>query len=90
MTHELDVHRQPRDASDRVALGFVKLLRFLADTFFAKRYGHRAIVLETVAVRADEVGHRDVNHGFADELDGQQRGKARGEDARDGRSPERT
>ena len=23
--------------------------RFIADTFFAKRYGHRAVVLETVA-----------------------------------------
>ena len=28
---------------------FVKVLRFLADIFFAKRYGHRAIILETVA-----------------------------------------
>lgn len=26
-----------------------KFFRFFADTFFAKRYGHRAIVLETVA-----------------------------------------
>ena len=24
-------------------------LRWFADTFFAKRYGHRAVVLETVA-----------------------------------------
>jgi ubiquinol oxidase len=30
-------------------LGFTKALRFIADTFFKKRYGHRAIVLETVA-----------------------------------------
>ena len=28
---------------------FTKLLRFIADFFFAKRYGHRAVVLETVA-----------------------------------------
>lgn len=61
MTHDLDVHRQPRDASDRVALGFVKLLRFLADTFFAKRYGHRAIVLETVAAVPGMVG-ATLNH----------------------------
>jgi len=27
----------------------VKLLRFFADALFAKRYGHRVIVLETVA-----------------------------------------
>jgi ubiquinol oxidase len=32
------------------------LLRFCADTFFAKRYGHRAIVLETVAAVPGMVG----------------------------------
>ena len=42
-------HQSPRDASDRVALMFVKALRFVADSFFSKRYGHRAVVLETVA-----------------------------------------
>ena len=26
-----------------------KFFRFVADTFFAKRYGHRAVVLETIA-----------------------------------------
>ncbi len=46
---DLTRHHKPEDFSDRVALLFVKVLRFLADTFFAKRYGHRAIVLETVA-----------------------------------------
>jgi ubiquinol oxidase len=35
---------------------FVKLLRFFADLFFAKRYGHRAIVLETVAAVPGMVG----------------------------------
>ncbi len=44
-----DEHRAPADAGDRVALAFVKALRFVADSFFAKRYGHRAVVLETVA-----------------------------------------
>ncbi len=43
------IHHAPRGASDHVALAFTKFLRFCADTFFAKRYGHRAIVLETVA-----------------------------------------
>lgn len=43
------VHHQPRDLSDRVALKFTKFLRFIADRFFAQRYGHRAVVLETVA-----------------------------------------
>lgn len=45
----LDKHHTPVGISDRLALGFTKLLRFFADTFFAKRYGHRAVVLETVA-----------------------------------------
>ena len=42
-------HVEPTDLADRLALGVTRLLRFFADTFFAKRYGHRAIVLETVA-----------------------------------------
>ena len=50
------IHHQPVGASDRFALGFTKLLRFCADTFFAKRYGHRAIVLETVAAVPGMVG----------------------------------
>jgi len=53
---DLSVHHQPRGLSDRIALGFTKLLRFCADTFFAKRYGHRAIVLETVAAVPGMVG----------------------------------
>src|SRR3569833_544552 len=32
------------------------MLRFCADTFFAKRYGHRASVLETVAAVPGMVG----------------------------------
>ena len=55
------VHHHPRDLRDRFALGFTKLLRFCADTFFAKRYGHRAIVLETVAAVPGMVG-ATVNH----------------------------
>ena len=50
------VHHEPHGFSDRFALGFTKLLRFAADTFFAKRYGHRAIVLETVAAVPGMVG----------------------------------
>lgn len=49
-------HHVARGFSDRFALGFTKLLRFTADTFFAKRYGHRAIVLETVAAVPGMVG----------------------------------
>ena len=32
-----------------IAMSMTKFFRFVADTFFAKRYGHRAVVLETVA-----------------------------------------
>ena len=46
---ELDKHFKPKNLSDKVALLFTKFLRFLADTFFKKRYGHRAVVLETIA-----------------------------------------
>jgi ubiquinol oxidase len=53
---DLGVHHRPQDLSDRVACGFVKTLRFFADTFFVKRYGHRAIVLETVAAVPGMVG----------------------------------
>jgi len=50
------IHHVPTSFSDRFALGFTKMLRFFADTFFAKRYGHRAIVLETVAAVPGMVG----------------------------------
>jgi ubiquinol oxidase len=49
-------HHAPRDFRDRAALAFVKFLRFFADTFFARRYGHRAVVLETVAAVPGMVG----------------------------------
>ena len=35
--------------SDNFAYSMTMFFRFIADTFFAKRYGHRAVVLETVA-----------------------------------------
>lgn len=53
---DLDRHHVTRDWSDRVALAITRSLRFLADTFFAKRYGNRAIVLETVAAVPGLVG----------------------------------
>ena len=53
---DTSVHHQPTGVSDTVAFGFVKMLRFFADTFFAKRYGHRAVVLETVAAVPGMVG----------------------------------
>ncbi len=35
--------------SDKTAMAMTKFFRFFADAFFAKRYGHRAVVLETIA-----------------------------------------
>lgn len=58
---DLARHHPARGLSDRIAFGFVKMLRFFADTFFAKRYGHRAIVLETVAAVPGMVG-ATLNH----------------------------
>ena len=52
----LNRHYKTKDFSDRIALSFTKFLRFLADTFFKKRYGHRAVVLETVAAVPGMVG----------------------------------
>jgi len=58
---DLNMHHDPNGVSDRIAYGFTKMLRFCADTFFAKRYGHRAIVLETVAAVPGMVG-ATINH----------------------------
>jgi ubiquinol oxidase len=58
---DLGVHHNPRGLSDRVAFGFTKALRWSADTFFAERYGHRAVVLETVAAVPGMVG-ATINH----------------------------
>jgi ubiquinol oxidase len=52
----LERHHAPKDASDRVAYALTKVLRFFADAFFARRYGHRAVVLETVAAVPGMVG----------------------------------
>ena len=49
MTNKMFSHYQPKNFSDKVALMFTKMLRFFADFFFKKRYGHRAVILETVA-----------------------------------------
>lgn len=53
---DLEVHKAPEDIHDRIALRIVKFMRVFADAFFAKRYGHRAVVLETVAAVPGMVG----------------------------------
>lgn len=50
------VHLHPESISDSVALFITRSLRFFADTFFRKRYGHRAVVLETIAAVPGMVG----------------------------------
>ena len=50
------VHLHPECLSDSVALFITRSLRFFADTFFKKRYGHRAVVLETIAAVPGMVG----------------------------------
>ena len=50
------VHLNPECFSDSVALFITRSLRFFADTFFKKRYGHRAVVLETIAAVPGMVG----------------------------------
>ena len=56
VTTALEQHHAPKDFSDRVAFAFTKILRFVADAFFARRYGHRAVVLETIAAVPGMVG----------------------------------
>ena len=50
------IHKKPTRFGDHFALILVKMLRFIADSFFKKRYGHRAVVLETVAAVPGMVG----------------------------------
>ncbi|MEM7471124.1 MAG: alternative oxidase [Pseudomonadota bacterium] len=49
-------HHTPQDFRDKFAYRLVKFMRFFADRFFAGRYGHRAVVLETVAAVPGMVG----------------------------------
>lgn len=49
-------HHRPSSFSDRFAYRLVRFMRFFADLFFAGRYGHRAVVLETVAAVPGMVG----------------------------------
>jgi ubiquinol oxidase len=52
----MTVHHVPKTISDYIALAVVRAMRVLADLFFARRYGHRAVVLETVAAIPGMVG----------------------------------
>jgi len=52
----MTVHHAPKTISDHIALAVVKAMRIPADLFFARRYGHRAVVLETFAAVPGMVG----------------------------------
>ncbi len=52
----LKSHHTPTGIRDHIAFSFTKFLRFFADTFFKGRYGHRAVVLETIAAVPGMVG----------------------------------
>ncbi len=49
-------HHIPACVSDRIAYCLVRLARLFADLFFGKRYGHRAVVIETIAAVPGMVG----------------------------------
>ncbi|WP_128516415.1 alternative oxidase [Tabrizicola thermarum] len=53
---DLTAHHAPVTLGDRIAFRTVKFMRLFADAFFSKRYGHRAVVLETVAAVPGMVG----------------------------------
>jgi ubiquinol oxidase len=52
----LKKHYIPKNFRDKFAYRLVKFMRFCADSFFKKRYGHRAVVLETIAAIPGMVG----------------------------------
>jgi len=52
----MTIHHAPKTISDHIALAVVKAMRIPADLFFARRYGHRAVVLETFAAVPGMVG----------------------------------
>ncbi|MBE0487620.1 MAG: alternative oxidase [Halomonas sp.] len=49
-------HHRPNGVADWFAYRLVRFMRVFADLFFAGRYGHRAVVLETVAAVPGMVG----------------------------------
>lgn len=54
--HNENWHYEPKSISDKIAKLIVWILARSADLIFKKRYGHRAIVLETIAAVPGIVG----------------------------------
>lgn len=55
-THAMSYHHQRHTVSDRVAHSLVVVARTIAKLLFGLRYGHRAVVLETIAAVPGMVG----------------------------------
>lgn len=56
LNFDLKKRLKPLNFRDKFALNLVKIMRFFADAFFKKRYGHRAVVLETIAAIPGMIG----------------------------------
>lgn len=54
--HKEEYHRKPKTLRDKVASTIVYFLARAADVLFQTRYGHRAVVLETIAAVPGMVG----------------------------------
>jgi ubiquinol oxidase len=54
--HSMAYHHRVHTMSDRVALSLVMVARTIANLMFQKRFGHRAVVLETIAAVPGMVG----------------------------------
>ncbi len=54
--HSMGYHHEVHNFSDRTALSLVILARTIANVLFGPRYGHRAVVLETIAAVPGMVG----------------------------------
>ena len=53
---DLGVHHKPSGASDRIAYGFTKVLRWTADTFFAER-----VAIDGCAGLSDDQAYRGMD-----------------------------
>ena len=54
-------HRKPENSSDYIAILITKFLHFFSSTIFSKRYGHRAVALETIAAVPGRVAGMWIN-----------------------------
>jgi ubiquinol oxidase len=56
LEHDLNWRHERNCLSDHFAYAACRTFRFMADAFFKHRYGHRAVILETVAAVPGMVG----------------------------------